>query len=148
MFKRAAKIDSRRFAEKLRRRIAVISKYRDMERIDDVVEIEGILSSFVVRIRPASYAVFTVEFSEELVQDVNLGSLPKNWRNFPAPPRTRQIGDSWINKASSVLLRVPGVIVVHEHNFLINPGHPDFPKLVIGGPVPLDIDSGIFEGWK
>jgi len=96
----------------------------------------------------ASYVVFTVEFSEVLVQDVDPGLLPGSWRNFPAPPKTREIGDGWIKSASSVLLRVPSVIVVHEHNFLINPVHPDFPKLTIGGPMPFDIDSRIFAGRK
>jgi RES domain-containing protein len=95
-----------------------------------------------------SYVEFTVEFSEELVQDLDLDLLPKNWRNFPAPPQTQEIGDGWIKSASSVLLRVPSVIVVHEHNFLINPMHPGFPKLTIDGPMPLDIDPRISGGRK
>jgi hypothetical protein len=36
----------------------------------------------------------------------------------------------------------------HEHNYLINPGHPDFPKLTIGSPMSLDIDPGILEARK
>ncbi len=94
----------------------------------------------------ASYVVFTVEFSEELVQDH--GPLPKNWRSFPAPPETREMGDVWINSNSSVLLRVPSVIIVHEYNFLINPVHHDFPKLIIRGPMPLDVDAGVFGAGK
>jgi RES domain-containing protein len=90
----------------------------------------------------ASYVVFTVEFSEDLVQDH--GQLPKNWRSFPAPPETQKMGDVWINSNSSVLLRVPSVIVVHEYNFLINPMHHDFPKLIIRGPMPLDVDARVF----
>jgi RES domain-containing protein len=93
----------------------------------------------------ASYVLFTVEFSEDLVQDLDPSLLPKNWRIFPAPPQTREIGDGWIRSASRLLLRVPSAIVVHEHNFLINPVHPDFQKLVISGPLPLDVDSRAFE---
>jgi RES domain-containing protein len=95
-----------------------------------------------------SYVVFTVEFSAGLVQELDPALLPSNWRKFPAPPQIQELGDDWIKSASSVVLRVPSVIVVHEHNFLINPGHPDFPKLIIGGPMPLDIDSRIFAGKK
>jgi RES domain-containing protein len=96
----------------------------------------------------ASYVVFTVEFSEELVQDLDLDLLPKDWRSFPAPPRTREMGDDWIKSNSSVLLRVPSVIVVHEYNFLINPMHHDFPKLVFRGPMPLDVDTRVLGGGK
>lgn len=93
----------------------------------------------------ASYVTFTVEFQEELVEELDPSLLPGNWRNFPAPPQTRAIGNAWVRSGSSVLLRVPSVIVIHEHNFLINPGHPDISKLIIHGPVPLDIDSRILE---
>ncbi len=94
----------------------------------------------------ASYVVFTVEFSEKLVQ--NHDPLPKNWRSFPAPPETQAMGDVWIKSNSSVLLRVPSVIVVREYNFLINPMHHDFPKLIISGPMPLDVDARVFEARK
>jgi RES domain-containing protein len=96
----------------------------------------------------ASYVVYTVEFSDELFQNLDLALLPKNWRSFPAPHQTRKIGEGWINSNSSVLLRVPSVIVVHEYNFLINPLHHDFPKLIIRGPMPFDADGRIFGGRK
>jgi len=96
----------------------------------------------------ATYAVFTVEFPEDLVRDLDLSSLPRNWRSFPAPPQTQQIGDVWVKSNSGVLLRVPSVIVEHEHNFLINPVHHDFPKLIISGPLPLDVDARVFGAGK
>jgi RES domain-containing protein len=96
----------------------------------------------------ASYVVFSVEFSEDLVLDLDLHLLPKNWRSFPAPPQTRGIGDEWIKSNSSVLLRVPSTIVAHEHNFLINPLHHDFPKLIFHGPLPFDVDAGVFGRGK
>ncbi|MDR3557256.1 MAG: RES family NAD+ phosphorylase [Syntrophobacteraceae bacterium] len=96
----------------------------------------------------ASYVVFTVRFPEDMVQELDPSVLPKNWRSFPAPPRVRQIGDDWVKSNSSVLLRVPSVIVVHEHNFLINPEHSDFSKLIISGPEPLDIDPGVLGAGR
>ena len=96
----------------------------------------------------ASFVVFTVGFSENLVQDLDLKLLPKNWRSFPAPQQTQRIGDDWIMSDSSVLLRVPSAIVAHEHNFLINPMHRDFPNLILQGPLPLDVDGRIFGPRK
>lgn len=96
----------------------------------------------------ASYVVFTVEFPEDLVRDLDLRLLPKNWRSFPAPQQTREIGDDWIKSNSGVLLRVPSAIVTHEHNFLINPAHHDFPKLIFHGPLSFDVDARVFAPGK
>lgn len=96
----------------------------------------------------ANYVVFSVEFSDALVQNLEVAGLPKNWRSFPAPSETRQIGDSWTNSNSSVLLRVPSVIVPNEYNFLINPMHHEFSKLIISGPLPLDVDKRVFGSVK
>jgi RES domain-containing protein len=41
----------------------------------------------------------------------------------------------------SCVLEVPSVIVPHESNFILNPGHPDFALLEIGEPIDLDIDQ-------
>jgi len=87
-----------------------------------------------------SYVTFSVEFPEESVQDLDPALLPKDWRNAPPPLLTQIIGDDWVRSASSAILKVPSAIIVHEHNFLLNPLHPDFSKLVISVPRPLDID--------
>ena len=92
----------------------------------------------------ANHVVFTVKFSDALVQDLDVAVLPKNWRSFPAPSGTQQIGDTWTTSNSSVLLRVPSVIVANEYNFLINPMHHEFSKLIISGPEPLDVDKRVF----
>lgn len=96
----------------------------------------------------ASYVVYTVDFSEDLVQELELNMLPRNWRSFPAPPQTKGIGGAWIKSNSSVLLRVPSAIVTHEHNFLINPAHHDFPKLIFRGPLPFDVDNRVFGAGR
>jgi RES domain-containing protein len=53
------------------------------------------------------------------------GSLPVGWDADPSGRVSIQFGSAWIRSASSVLLRVPSVIVPDEYNLLINPRHPD-----------------------
>jgi RES domain-containing protein len=36
------------------------------------------------------------------------------------------MGDAWLKKSESVVLQVPSAIIPEEHNYLINPQHPDF----------------------
>ena len=54
--------------------------------------------------------------------------------------QTRAWGDSWIEQASSPVLRVPSSIVPMESNFLIHPQHPGFKKYTISAPLPFPID--------
>ena len=93
----------------------------------------------------SSYVVFEVAFPEKFVETLGPGSLPKNWRTSPAPPVTLAIGDDWIRRSSSAVLRVPSVVVPSEYNFLINPAHSDFGGITIGDAKPLDVDSRLLK---
>ena len=57
--------------------------------------------------------------------------LPKNWRDYPAPPELADLGSEWAIAMRSLLLRVPSVVVLDEFNILINPIHPDMDRVVI-----------------
>lgn len=92
----------------------------------------------------AAYVVFDVELPDRCVQDLDPASLPDDWRLHPAPPGTRALGDEWLRSARSAVLRVPSAVLPTESNFLINPGHRDFPGFTVNGPRPLDVDSRVF----
>ena len=87
------------------------------------------------------YLLFEVGVDESLVTRVEAGRLPKNWRADPPPDKLRAIGDDWVLSASSAVLQVPSALIPGESNFLLNPGHPDFPRVRIGKPLPFDFDS-------
>ena len=76
------------------------------------------------------YVVFRIEFDETLVERVAPGSLPVDWTEEPPPPSTKEVGDLWVKKARSVILELPSVIIPGESNYLLNPTHPDFKKIV------------------
>ena len=62
---------------------------------------------------------------------LQLSSLPVGWDAEPPGKVSLDIGDAWLNSAaSSLLLRVPSVIVPLECNVLINPRHPDASRLI------------------
>jgi len=84
------------------------------------------------------YAVIPVEFDAALVEKVS--ALPAGWRDSPAPPSTQALGDAWAAQARSAVLELPSVIIPGESNFLLNPAHPDFRKIVIGKPAPFAFD--------
>jgi len=88
-----------------------------------------------------SYSVIRAEFGDDLVESLEPSALPPNWADPVAPLETQRIGDEWIRQQSSVVLRVPSVIVPQEYNYLLNPQHPDFPAIKLGAPQHFPFDS-------
>ena len=87
------------------------------------------------------YVLIGVEIEESLVREVGTADLPRNWRADPAPVGLRKIGDAWIASGVSPVLRVPSTLVPAESNFLLNPAHPEFEKLIVGDPIAFDLDQ-------
>jgi RES domain-containing protein len=71
---------------------------------------------------------------------MSLAGLPANWTEEPPPPSTMEVGDLWVKQARSAVLEIPSVIVRSESNYLLNPAHPDFKKVVIGKSAPFAFD--------
>lgn len=92
-----------------------------------------------VRDLPA-YVCIPVDFDKSLARALDASRLPKQWRISPAPEATRELGSAWAERLESAVLRVPSVLVPDEHNYLLNPRHPDFRRVRIGIPAPFDVD--------
>ncbi len=93
-----------------------------------------------------SYALILAIFDEDLVLQLDMPSLPGNWREQPPPRETQAIGDEWVASGRSAVLAVPSVIIPHETNLLINPLHPDFTKIAIHDPIDFPIDGRLAPG--
>jgi RES domain-containing protein len=94
-----------------------------------------------------TYICIAVEFDNRMVQALDPASLPDNWNTNPVPLSTKLIGDTWIKSGSSLILKVPSVIIPAESNFIVNPAHPDLKKITIGPPQPLDFDPRIIRAY-
>ena len=89
-----------------------------------------------------SFACFSVENPEGLaIREVRIEELPVELRRQPGPPELRDIGTRWAEVGETVALQVPSTVVPGEHNFLLNPRHPDFGRLAIGDPEPFAFDE-------
>ncbi len=63
------------------------------------------------------------------VAEVKAKELPRTWRKHPAPTRLQELGNDWLDRGRTAVLRVPSALVPTESNFLINPSHPAFSGL-------------------
>jgi RES domain-containing protein len=79
------------------------------------------------------------------VEVLDPDTLPRNWREYPAPESLAAIGASWAASATSAVLAVPSAVIPQENNYLLNPSHSDFPRVTILDPSPFTFDSRI---WK
>jgi RES domain-containing protein len=87
------------------------------------------------------YVLIGVSIDESLIEKLDPSGLPHDWRSAPPSIPLRTIGDQWVANKTSVALRVPSALVPAENNFLLNPAHADFQKLVIGDPVDFAFDE-------
>jgi RES domain-containing protein len=77
-------------------------------------------------------------------ETLKVASLPSNWRDPAAPPALTRFGDEFARKAQHCLLAVPSVLAPEENNYLINPAHPDFRKILARELEPLTYDARLF----
>ncbi|MDA8426304.1 MAG: RES family NAD+ phosphorylase [Treponema sp.] len=91
---------------------------------------------------------FKVELPEGDVEKLAPALLPSTWRDHPPGDETRTLGTDWAAGRKSLALAVPSAVVAEEMNYLLNPAHPRFTKLVIGKPEALALDERLLRKKK
>lgn len=67
--------------------------------------------------RQIDFCYYVVTLSEEVSSKRHTpASLSDDWRNYPPPASTKQIGSKWFQKANETLLEVPSVVAPCEYN--------------------------------
>jgi RES domain-containing protein len=81
---------------------------------------------------PNNLSVACLDIPDDVVSErISSTDLPKNWRDYPAPPELAVLGSEWATATRSLLLWVPSVVVVDEFNTLINPKHPEMKRVTL-----------------
>jgi RES domain-containing protein len=92
------------------------------------------------------YVLFEVGFDTNLMTTLDAAKLPSRWREAPPPVEVQQVGDDWLARGVSAVLRVPSAVVPAEFNYMLNPAHPDFSKIVIGPRQAVEFDPRLIKG--
>lgn len=77
--------------------------------------------------------------------ELELKTLPDNWNQMPAPDEVRALGSAWFESRSSCALKVPSAVVPVEHNYILNPEHPDFSLIRIGSGESMALDPRLLD---
>jgi RES domain-containing protein len=95
------------------------------------------------------YLSFSAKIPESLdFNIIDMKSLPSNWREFPAPHSTKDIGTQWAAEGETALLQVPSVLIPEEVNYILNPFHADLKKIKFSDPKPFYFDSRMWKSGK
>jgi RES domain-containing protein len=94
----------------------------------------------------AEFRAFRISIPDSVsIEIVQPSELPRAWRSERRQASTRTRGANWLRKANSAVLRVPSVIVAPEHNFVLNPAHPEYRRIKIGRAQRFVFDTRM---WK
>jgi RES domain-containing protein len=90
----------------------------------------------------ALYKVMIIEIPEALnISVLDESSLKKDWHTIDNYAYCQSLGSKWLNESESAVLKVPSVVIKKEHNYLINPNHPDFKQIALTGNEEFDFDK-------
>ncbi|MGH7535623.1 MAG: RES family NAD+ phosphorylase [Gemmatimonadales bacterium] len=92
-----------------------------------------------------AYVLIPVGIPDDVIQRLDPAALPPDWREYPAPARLQEMGDAWLDAGVTPALQVPSAIVPAEFNFLLNPAHPEFARILIGAPRPYTFDPRLLR---
>ena len=90
----------------------------------------------------------SIEF--EIPEDVKVEEsleidLPSDWSVTPAPPHLQALGTKWTEQNQTAVLRVPSAVIPEEHNYLINPAHPQSASIVAAAPKAFAFDPRLLS---
>jgi RES domain-containing protein len=95
---------------------------------------------------PSDLVLVPVDLPEEVgVEVVARGQLPLGWRKTPGPEALARLGSDWVRSRRSLALSVPSAVVPQERNYLLNPAHPDFARVVVGRREPFSFDPRMWR---
>jgi len=88
------------------------------------------------------FTLLRIDVPDAQIQKANMDELPDNWADEEAPPELAAYGDAWCFTGSSIALRVPSALSPVEFNYLLNPEHPDYYRVIKKSEeIPFRFDS-------
>jgi len=96
---------------------------------------------------PADLVAIAADMPDDLpIENLRREDLPRDWRRTPAPAALADRGTAWLKAARTAALAVPSAVVPSETNYILNPAHPDFRRIVVGRAEPFGLDPRLRLG--
>jgi len=94
---------------------------------------------------PASQQFVIADGHDDLpIEHHDATALPDGWDSEDSAV-ARRLGDEWLASCRSLVLVVPSVVARLEFNVVVNPAHPDFPRIAVSESKPVVWDLRLFK---
>lgn len=98
---------------------------------------------------PPDLVLATAEIPDDLpTERFAADELRSHWRRSPAPAELARIGDDFVRKTERCVLIVPSALAPHEDNWLLNPRHASFRRVIVSSLEPLSYDRRMFAAQR
>lgn len=93
-----------------------------------------------------NFKVIQIFIPDDIIsQEKEETNLIPSWKEFDNMSDTQSLSDQWISQTKSVILKVQSVIVSGDPNYLLNPGHSDYKKIILLKTDPFEVNDRIKE---
>jgi RES domain-containing protein len=75
-----------------------------------------------------------------IIKVLTIEDLPKDWNKKPPQRSSQLLGDQFCRENKHIAMKVPSSIIKQEHNYLLNPLHPDINVVNIKQIYPFEFD--------
>jgi RES domain-containing protein len=90
---------------------------------------------------PVDYRITVVTIPDYLpIETVGLENLIEGWPEGDSEATTAEYGTLWAGSLRTAVLRVPSAAIRAEHNYILNPLHPNFREIRFEAPDTEHID--------
>lgn len=82
-------------------------------------------------VQPIDFSILSIFLPENSIDEIPFTALKTEIDKNGLNSNFKFIGDNWIKSNSSLLLKVPSIVIPEEYNYLVNPLHKNFNKVKI-----------------
>lgn len=98
---------------------------------------------------PDNLVLVTIEIPGDIrISRLDGTDLPADWQSIPHNSATQEVGRRWLISGTSAVLSVPSVVMPAERNYILNPRHPNFAKIVLVDNQPFSFDFRLHRKHK
>lgn len=91
---------------------------------------------------PGDYLMATINVPDNISRErLEAHDLPSGWSIFPYTNATQKIGDRFVANSRHCVLQLPSVVTSGDHNYLLNPNHPEFRRITIVSLEEFEFDK-------
>ena len=106
--------------------------------LEALVHMTGILPA-------GGYYMVTLDVPDRLYDGAHVPGLPRDWAGLTRDPlSTVEIVRRWLEAGRHLAMRVPSVVCPTDFNLLLNPMHPDMPRISVVSKELFSLDPRLF----